>query len=489
MKIPFIVQRKKNVTLSLFCTCCTLLILVVSGCGDSSSSSDVDNDLSNTGSYACTLTWPEDVPTLESTSIDSRAIDCDAAGVATVAFTFYDGSGSYLTGDEWSCSLHEGTVYGIPAGTNRRLVVTGKDASGAMLYWGEETGITIVAGQTTQGGEIEMEYVYGTAPSAPTNVTATAGDEEVTVSWDSVSGATSYNIYWSTDSGVSNTNYESKIEDITTTSYTHSGLTSGTTYYYVITAENDYGESGESSEVNTTPQVSIVPTDGLVAYYPFNGNSNDESGNGNNGTVYGATLTEDRFGNLDSAYSFDGVDDYIDIGNNVKPNFPITVSTWIKINNNEHEGYIFRNDQVNRSSYRYGLAVEYHRTGRIYSHVFEGFSASWNRRTTYSDDGVASIGDWHNFTVVFHRHDNMELFWDAVKVNSYNEGSGSTMTYSNSNGAIGNETATYNLVNGDIDDIRIYNRALSESEIQALYAGTAPSAPSGHILSLLTPEG
>ena len=54
-------------------------------------------------------------------------------------------------------------------------------------------------------------------------------------------------------------------------------------------------------------------SDGLVAYYPFNGNADDESGNGNHGTVNGATLTIDRFGNENSAYSFDGIDDYIDI--------------------------------------------------------------------------------------------------------------------------------------------------------------------------------
>ena len=46
---------------------------------------------------------------------------------------------------------------------------------------------------------------------------------------------------------------------------------------------------------------------GLVAHYPFNGNANDESGNGNDGTVNGATLTTDRFGNANKAYSFDGV--------------------------------------------------------------------------------------------------------------------------------------------------------------------------------------
>ena len=47
---------------------------------------------------------------------------------------------------------------------------------------------------------------------------------------------------------------------------------------------------------------SYIPTNGLVGWWPFNGNANDESGNGNNGTVNGATLTADRFGKLDSAF-------------------------------------------------------------------------------------------------------------------------------------------------------------------------------------------
>jgi hypothetical protein len=59
---------------------------------------------------------------------------------------------------------------------------------------------------------------------------------------------------------------------------------------------------------------SYVPTNGLVGWWPFNGNANDESGNGNHGTVNGATLAADRFGNAGKAYSFDG-DDYINISN------------------------------------------------------------------------------------------------------------------------------------------------------------------------------
>ena len=57
---------------------------------------------------------------------------------------------------------------------------------------------------------------------------------------------------------------------------------------------------------NISAQVpSNVPTNGLVGYWPFNGNTIDESGNGNNGSVNGATLTSDRFGSNNSAYDFD----------------------------------------------------------------------------------------------------------------------------------------------------------------------------------------
>ena len=75
---------------------------------------------------------------------------------------------------------------------------------------------------------------------------------------------------------------------------------------------------------------SYVPSNGLVGWWPFNGNANDESGNGNNGTVNGATLTADRFGVADKAYSFDGVDDYIQA-----PNYAlsgsITFTCWVNM--------------------------------------------------------------------------------------------------------------------------------------------------------------
>jgi len=80
--------------------------------------------------------------------------------------------------------------------------------------------------------------------------------------------------------------------------------------------------------------ISILLADlnkGLVAYYPFDGNANDESENWNNGKVHGATLTTDRFGNEKSSYYFDGKNDYIEIyssGEIVSQN-NITFSAWI----------------------------------------------------------------------------------------------------------------------------------------------------------------
>jgi len=70
-----------------------------------------------------------------------------------------------------------------------------------------------------------------------------------------------------------------------------------------------------------------IPTDGLVAWYPFNGNANDESGNGNNGTSNGIILTLDRFGNDNKSFYFDGINDYINL--NIKLPNTFTTSFWV----------------------------------------------------------------------------------------------------------------------------------------------------------------
>jgi hypothetical protein len=105
-----------------------------------------------------------------------------------------------------------------------------------------------------------------TLPSAPTGVSATGGANQVTVSWSLVTGASSYNIYWSTTSGVTKTS-GTKIAG-TTSPYVHAGLPAGATRYYIVTAVNGVGESDSSAEATattaptttTTVQPTTVPT-------------------------------------------------------------------------------------------------------------------------------------------------------------------------------------------------------------------------------------
>ena len=124
----------------------------------------------------------------------------------------------------------------------------GNTSSGATVSGTpSSTGTTTTTGGTT---------ATGSAQSAPTGVSASEGNQQVTISWSSVSGATSYNIYWSTTSGVTKTT-GTKLTGATGP-YTHTGLTNGTTYYYVGTAVNSYGESSESSQVSGTPSTSTT---------------------------------------------------------------------------------------------------------------------------------------------------------------------------------------------------------------------------------------
>jgi hypothetical protein len=95
-------------------------------------------------------------------------------------------------------------------------------------------------------------YVAPPPPAAPTGLTATASSTQVSLTWNTVAGAASYNVKRSTTSGGPYTTIQS---NVTTTSFTNTGLTNGTTYYYVVSAVNTQGESANSSQVSATPVV------------------------------------------------------------------------------------------------------------------------------------------------------------------------------------------------------------------------------------------
>ena len=113
---------------------------------------------------------------------------------------------------------------------------------------------------------------------------------------------------------------------------------------YRAIASNTFGSATSNTAVLTVrlPDNLAEFNNGLIAYYPFNGNANDESGNGHHGDVNGSTLTPDRYGTANKAYSFDGTDDYIDLGNKPAFNFgtsDFTISLWFKTDGIQTDKY------------------------------------------------------------------------------------------------------------------------------------------------------
>ena len=205
---------------------------------------------------------------------------------------------------------------------------------------------------------------------------------------------------------------------------------------------------------------------GLVAYYPFNSNANDESGNSNNGTVNGATLTADRFGNANSAYSFDGVDDWISTVFSTDFDFDdqdFTISTWFKSSNLGIEDRI-----INYGGTTFNQYIIYGTGGMIGGYVNGDVDAFLNPNDLINDT-------WHQAILVRDNTNNsVSLFLDGNKISEVFAGQG----------VLGNKEASRlftigrkerlsgqvdSYFNGLIDDIRVYNRALSVSEIANLY--------------------
>ncbi len=116
---------------------------------------------------------------------------------------------------------------------------------------------TAVNNNGESGNSNEASATPLAPPPAPTNLTATAGDSQITLSWTAAQTASSYNVKRSTTAGGP---YTTIASGITATSYVDNTVTNGITYYYVVSGVNVGGEGGNSNEASATPQVSSLPT-------------------------------------------------------------------------------------------------------------------------------------------------------------------------------------------------------------------------------------
>ncbi len=216
---------------------------------------------------------------------------------------------------------------------------------------------------------------------------------------------------------------------------------------------------------------SYVPTNGLVGWWPFNGNANDESGNGNNGTVNGATLTADRDGKANSAYSFGGINQWIDVQSNQNLNLKgeITISAWIFKSEffKRYEAIIIK-DQNGTNTQNINYKFQLSKSNALDFYTSRGYSAT-------KFDSVK----W-NFFVGINTKDTIKLYLNNILVfkssNQFNNNDLTNNLLALSFGRLpynelsepGNERMYFN---GKLDDIAIYNRALTQEEITKLYNG------------------
>jgi hypothetical protein len=228
---------------------------------------------------------------------------------------------------------------------------------------------------------------------------------------------------------------------------------------------------------------SYVPTSGLLAYYPFNGNANDESGNGHNGTVNEAILSADRNGNANSSYSFDGDNDYITT--NFVPhttNQSRTISLWFNANDATMpaDGYSLvsygaTTSDCSQAGGRFELGMYFNPAISAKSIKIDGVCTAISASTTYSNG-------WHNFVATY---DNSlgnlfsysKIYIDGVFVTGLNYIPNTIMNTLNlTNFTVGKSPSspTQRFYNGLIDEIGIWNRALTQQEITNLYNSSLP---------------
>jgi 6-phosphogluconolactonase (cycloisomerase 2 family) len=223
-------------------------------------------------------------------------------------------------------------------------------------------------------------------------------------------------------------------------------------------------------------------TDSLVAYYPFNGNANDTSGNGYNATFINATPTVDRFGIESRAYSFNGVDNYIDCGDILddvfcKDTAQFTVSGWAKttVMGNVHgEGNVIIGKTAGGlGPYQWSIS---HNSGMLFGSVFSDSNVN-NYQQKYMSIGTDK---WFHFVMIFDGkqsvNNRIRIFVNNTSNMHYWSGSGTLGTSTKNTSLhmyVGGQThysqTPQNLYNGSLDDIRIYNRILSIEEINTLY--------------------
>lgn len=252
-------------------------------------------------------------------------------------------------------------------------------------------------------------------------------------------------------------------------------------YTVTLSVENDLGETDtiiKENYISVSEQI-----EGIVAYYPFTGNAEDESGNDFHGTSVGADLTVDRFGASNSAYHFAADGGHIEIPYNLfSDGFPFSVSFWVKADsfeNNYSVTFGCRSWDSYGEDVYHSLASSNIHDDRVSFHLGDGNGGGPYNRRSYVAPHSFNTNEWYHVIFII---DNLYMEEGRIIVNgedvdfSHYSGTANSVDFSSGTFDIGAVKCNGNsyfgeapLITGCIDDFYVFNRILNDAEIQVLY--------------------
>ncbi len=225
--------------------------------------------------------------------------------------------------------------------------------------------------------------------------------------------------------------------------------------------------------------------DGLIAYFPFNGDGNDASGYGHHGTVLGALPAADRFANQNSAYFFsNGTEVALP---NVFKYSSMTFSAWIRTSAGSTSRQVFT--IYEDATHCLALGQTW-RNDNLY--LWERYGGTDFRWVINSGTGTAPLQQWHHVAFTLDAGtDSASLYVDSVlrghaKMSGYSPASFDTITHTSIGHAYYSSDQAQDAYDGAIDEVKIYNRALSHFEIQTILSvesSFARTIPIGCVLA------
>ena len=359
--------------------------------------------------------------------------------------------------------------------------------SGAITYGGSCSSSTTIA--TTGNNTITLNTLsVGTYADCTIKVSKTIFTENSEKKLSGSLTITSFTVETSSAPTVAQVTAVTTPDNDTTPDYTFSSTTTGTITYggsctSVTTSANvdnntitfstlssgNYSNctikvtdsAGNESNTLTITTFTVLP-DGLIAYYPFDGNANAKIGT-LNGTVSGATLTTGRNNDDDTAYSFDGVDDYIEFGAGMlSGDGEFSILIWINTSSSTTQKRIL--------SQRNGGFQGIYKLDLLTNGKIKFLTYSTTNEWIVTSSSALNDGNWHHLALV--QKDNGGQMYLNGSLDQTDNSSGKvnlTSTIKTYLGKEGRNNSSDWYYSGKVDDLKIYNRALSASEIQTLF--------------------